>query len=831
MTDKLLVQKIEDAFVEIGYKPSLIKRDYSYADLLSEGVPMRTVERAIFGLEPLDYRSACFGMQMATFNQSSTALANKLKALGAPQIFIILNGTTERWSFTEKEAILKDKYKTVNLPNVITQNEKDWNPQTVIRAKTGFAKPGPQQLDFVDIGLLPALENEAAKKIDYLLRAILNHAEEKLGKQFDAQIIFKIIFNLLVAKLLKDRDISNSATIDFSAPKTALRAVSNHYGSSLTEAASKVPQSTLEEISQEIGKGFSLCNISVDTLTYIYENTFVSKESRKKLGIHSTPSYVADYILSQIPIGDLPKTQWHTTDPMSGHGIFLIAAMRRMRDLLPRDWSGQQRHKFFVSHLHGIEIEPFSVEVARLCLMLADFPESNSWDLKRADVFRGKTLEHAVSKTMILVGNPPFENIENRRPETPKPVELLRRALSALPSKAFIGLVLPRSFIDSSDYKNQRKMILNDFEIISLTGLPDRIFLHSDMETAIIVARKHQPRHNLSVVYREVKDHDRTNFRFRRQVTWEDKVPQSYFSDRMHNRLIVPLLRELWKLLEFYPNIGDIADISIGLQYKPNLEKEELGKIVQPQPFSGAKRGIYNVSNGFNQFVAEDVVYMTTEKKYRRFENSRAWDLPWKKPKIIVPASRISRWPWRYAAVIDKAGLIISRRFYGIWPKVDSLDVEILAAFLNSPLAQAFTYAHSFQKDIPKRVYEAIPIPELSSDSRQIIYSLVRNYLDSLHKDKTKAKDILLHIDAEVLKLYKLPPRLEKQLLDIFWGYQRRVPFDFIEYIPREIDSWIPLHISLSDQFKESTARKIIERMPVIRDTEFIEFLKNLGRE
>ncbi len=43
-------------------------------------------------------------------------------------------------------------------------------------------------------------------------------------------------------------------------------------------------------------------SISVDTLTYIYENTFVSPESRQKLGIYSTPSYVADYVMSQIPI-------------------------------------------------------------------------------------------------------------------------------------------------------------------------------------------------------------------------------------------------------------------------------------------------------------------------------------------------------------------------------------------------------------------------------------------------------------------------------------------------------------------------------------------------
>lgn len=834
MGDNLTFSKIDDAFVKIGYRRGLIKKGYQYADLFSPGVPIRTVGRAIFGQEPLDYRSACFGIQIGEPNHPSAALANQLKALGAPQVFILNNGVSERWAITEREPVLQAQYKTVNLPNIIAQNINKWNPKAIIRAKTGFAKPAPQQMDFVDIGLLPALENQAAEKIDYLLKAILNHTEGEFkthNLRFDSATVFRIVFSLLAAKLLKDRDVLNSINIDFSLPQTALQAVSNHYGSSLPISASIIPEATLKTISKEIGDSFSLRNISVDTLTYIYENTFVSPESRQKLGIHSTPSYVADYVLSQIPIEDLSRTQMYTTDPMSGHGIFLIAAMRRMRDLLPQDWSGRQRHNFFVSHLHGIEIDAFSVEVARMCLMLADFPEPNGWDLKNTDVFTGKTLERAASNSMVLVGNPPFENIEGRIPCTPKPVELLRRALPALPDQALIGLVLPRSFVDGTDYKKEREMILNNFELISLTGLPDRIFLHSDMETAIIVARKHQPRRKGSVVYKEVKDHERETFRSRHQVTWEDKVPQSYFEDKTQGKLIVPLLREVWERLEGCIPLGKIADISIGVQYKPNLEKEDLNKIVRYEYFPESKPGFYNVSKGFKQFIAEDTIYMSTEKKYRRFENSKAWELPWDKPKIIVPASPMSRGAWRYAAAIDHNGRIASRRFYGIWLKNDLFGIEILAALLNSPVAQAVAYAHGSKRDITKRVYESIPIPEISSYSEQVIYSLVRNYLDALSKDKTTAKGILLQIDAEILKLYNLPPRLERKLLDIFWGQQRPVPFEFTGYIPLEIDSWIPLHIYLSEQCRESTPRKIMQRIPLIRDTEFINYLKNLGRE
>ncbi len=832
MADKIISQ-IENAFIRIGYRQNLIQKDYKYVDLFSPDMPVRTVGCAIFGQEPFDYRSACFGIQMAELNRSTDIIVNELKAFGAPQIFIINNGKTERWAITEREPVLKGKYETASLHDVIAENCKDWEPQAIMRAKSGFIRPGPRQLDFIDIGLLPALDYEASQKIDHLLRTVLNYAEEDFrerGLPFDAPAVFQVVFSLLAAKVLKDRNTPHSKGIDFSIPHTALKAVYDQYGFSLTAPASKIPKLTLESISKRFGKSFSLHNISVDTLTYIYENSFVSPKSRKELGIHSTPSYVADYILSQIPLEDLQRHQWHVTDPMCGHGIFLIAAMRRIKSLLPGNWSSKQRHTFFVNHLHGFEIDPFSVEVARMCLMLADFPESNGWDLKIQDIFADKVLENSMTKTMILIGNPPFESIRGRRPGIPKPVEFLRRTLPVLPNNALIGLVLPRTFVDGAVYRNERNVFLNNFEIISLTCLPDRVFLHSDAETAVIVARKQQARNKWNVLYREVGDSERDDFRIRHRATWEDKVPQSYFKDKMHGRVIVPLLREIWERLEGYTHLGEIADIRKGVGYKLNLGKK-LNEIIQLTPFPGSKPGIANVTNGFKQFVAEDTVYMSIEKQYQILETSIAWKLPWDKPKIVVPASRISRGPWRYAAAIDKNGRIVSRRFYTIWPKSNTFEVEILTALLNSPIAEVFTYSQSFQRDIPKRVYALIPIPEISSKNKQFINSLVSHYLKVVKKYPIEAKKTLFQIDAEVLRLYGLPPRLERQLLDIFWGHQRPVPFDFKGYIPPEINAWIPLHIYISEQFNNATPDKIMERIPIIRDTEFIDYLKKLGTE
>lgn len=830
LNSNINLNKIEDAFHTIGYKRTLTRKNYKYANFFSRDVEDLTVDIGIFGQQPLDYRSACFGIQVVgSPKKSNESIVKNLRAFGAPQIFIVNNGTTERWIVKETEVSLQDRIRTDRLHQVIKSNQSKWNPDSMIRAKSGFAKPEAQQLDFVDIGLLPALEHEASNKIDNLLSEILyrTEAEFKRNKfQFNASILFHIVFRFLAAKVLKDRDIASD--IDFSIPDDTLKRVYKHYGASIGTDIKNIPPDILQNISLQVGKSFSFRNISVDTLTYIYENTFVSPVSRKKLGIHSTPSYVADYVLSQMPVEDIPKDKRNVLDPMCGHGIFLISAMRRMRELLPKDWSSARRHKYFTKHLHGIELDSFSIEVARMCLMLADFPETNTWNLKNEDVFSGRELNEIISKTTMLIGNPPFEIIEGRSPDTPKPLELLRRVLPVMPSGSLIGMVFPRSFLDSNDYRNERNIILNNFEILNLTALPDRIFKYSDAETSIIVARKKMPSKRNMTIYREVRDQQKEDFHARNKVTWEDKVQQKYFSSVMKGQLIVPLFREIWEHFEDYSIFSNFAEIKIGVQYDFKKIKGRNDQIICDRAFPGSKNGIANVTERFMQYTANETVHMSTDNRYRR---RNAWDYDWNKEKVVVPASRMSRSPWKYAAAIDRKGRLVSRNFYAIWAKTEDISIETLAALLNSPVAQAYVYSLVSGRTIPKRVYQSIPVSKQLIKVNPLVESLVKQYIKLLPRDKEVANKILLRIDAEVLKAYELPPRLERKLLDIFWGHKRHVPFDFTGYIPPDENSWIPLHMYISKQYKEATPQYILKKMPIIKDEGLIEYLKNIGTE
>jgi hypothetical protein len=86
----------------------------------------------------------------------------------------------------------------------------------------------------------------------------------------------------------------------------------------------------------------------------------------------------------------------------------------------------------------------------------------------------------------------------------------------------------------------------------------------------------------------------------------------------------------------------------------------------------------------------------------------------------------------------------------------------------------------------------------------------------------------MVQIDAEVLSAYDLPPRLERELLDYFTGYERPGPVRFDRYFPSDFRPAIPLRDYISAEFRSSTARRTLERLPVLNDPVISEMIESL---
>ena len=185
--------------------------------------------------------------------------------------------------------------------------------------------------------------------------------------------------------------------------------------------------------------------------------------------IHSTPVSLARYIVQELPLGEFGEKERFIVEPCCGHGTFLIAALNSLRELLPTDLSPEARHNYFTQMLSGYDISSFAIEVGRLSLMLADFPNHNGWKLfgpsTGGNVFDSTTFDQALNKASAVLCNPPFADFTgyDRKKyglqSVHKPAELLHRVLDKLNPPGVLGFVLPQQIIDGSGYRDVRERL------------------------------------------------------------------------------------------------------------------------------------------------------------------------------------------------------------------------------------------------------------------------------------------------------------------------------------------------------------------------------------
>ncbi len=651
---------------------------------------------------------------------------------------------------------------------------------------------GERQLDFFDLGYIPALESQIRDKLHRLLNDALNQSLRVLNKNWtelsvsEVRGLFRIVFRFLAAKVLHDRDVEDFGLLtSYSNPAEVLLEIDRYYGQH--EPVLNNPD-VWEAVRSTLWSRLDFQNLSVEILAYIYEYTLVSEPIRSELGIHGTPSSMARYIVRNLPIDEIPQEQRTILEPCSGHGIFLVAALNRLRSLLPNGLTLKERHDYFVRMLRGIEIDDFALEVSKLCLILADFPNSNSWKLEQGDVFDSPSFPAAVGQSRVVLCNPPFEDFSlgdrtkyRGLRSDHKPAELLHRVVNNLHPDAMLGFVLPRHFLDGAGYREIRGRIAERFDDIDVVALPDDVFYISRVETALLLARRQRAHFDRTTVsFVEVADEDRRAFLTAHAYTRRNvgsKTPEEASSS-----LVIPALEGVWEYLNSRPKLRTELDVHRGIEWKKFDESE----CFSDSPRAGFRPGFGRIRQFLQLFVPPPVEYLNV-----RADNLRggAINYDWKQPKIITNAARIRRRAWRLAAFVDREGNICSQRFHAMWPTGAELPLECLASIINGPVANAFVTSHERGRDIHIRTLHDVPLPTLPSEDQKEVVQLVHDYAtrhsalgDDILAAEEELRSILLNIDAIVLRGYDLPPELERKLLDYFHGSPRPVPFEFTAY-------------------------------------------------
>lgn len=788
---------IEKELRGLGYRSEALIRDYRFANVLSSG-ENTSVALAAFTQMPESYRSAAFGV--ITDADAESTISSR-RSLGAPILLAIGGSDVGVWRVSpDGMPRLLERVPLPNLPDLFKRNSENWSPQSIHRAKSAGRGPGSYQLDFVDLGLLPAIEHEVEAKLDVLLHEVVS----VLLTDIDADLedtAFRTTFRLLAAKILIDREHPTASEWQDLPVRKVLTEIERYYnlGHLALYSADSMPVKSLTSAWSILRNAISFRNISSDSLAFVYENTLVTSDTRKRFGTHSTPRQVAEYVVSRINFANFDTKSLVVYEPFTGAGSFLVAALRQMRDLLPANYSGAQRHAFLVPRIKGTEIDAFACEVATLSLILADYPNANGWHIESGDLFAGNSLKEEAEAATVVLCNPPWEDFaphEREKYKTfaersySKPMAVLQTVLDAKPSA--IGFVLPQGFLRQKQYNELRQRVAAMYNRIELTALPDKVFQQAGFETSVLVCADLRSSASLSpheLTAADVSDADRLNFLATGKLTSERRRVKN----ATNGDLWVGALDEVWEYLHQNATLGQVADVYRGLQWKNQSEG------FSNKPAKAFKAGLFRPADSLTQFSVSDTVFLDIRPENAMYPGPLARS--WEKPKILANVARLSRGPWRFAAAVDEAGLIASQAFFGIWPRDSSISLPLLEAILNGPLANAFLTEHAANQHFTNELLRRVPLPLMSE-----VYSATkaadrfRRALSSspnhAHLDEAALNDLLIEVDAEILKLYDLPPRLERRLLEFFRGHEkeRRLSFEFKGWLPVDFRAYVPLH-------------------------------------
>ena len=792
----------------LGYEGELLQENYAFRDFFASGATSLTVPRvpiAAFAQSPPSYRSACFGVTLP--DENGPDAIKIYRALGAPQVLALYpnTGCIRRWKISAtRDPELLEEFSYSEIDTTFERRRVEWEPQRILDARTLSFSANAAQLDFFDEGLLPALESalhpqltEDIERIMQCCRTVYAQEYDNADFENDPAPVFRLVFRLIAAKVLIDRDY-RPEWINLDAP-SVISAVDDFYFSEET------PEPALQNIAVQsaawlqVQRRLPLQNLSVETLAYLYENAFVSQELRRDQSIYATPPLVADYLLRQLPIEKLSIMERRIFEPFTGHAPFLTAALRRLRELLPKDISPQERHDYFVAMLSGIENEPFAREIARYALILADYPNPDGWRISGQDAFTGNDFDKLIQESNIVLCNPPFGRFNPEQREAislsqrlktngakyeatyTKEVESLRRVVAIRP--AMLGFVLPRSFLDNKAFLKLRLDIAAHYSSISITALPDKAFNKASEEVVLLAA------HNIALPnepysYAVVTSKGYEAFLRTTKPSWKNDYG---VLNRTNNdvELWRTPLQSVWDSLGNHHSLGKFAEIHRGIEYKSGL----LSGCISNEQQEDFVPGVQTVRDYLEPYTIRDYQYLCNKPEVMR---DTAYLLAWDTPKILVGRARSSRGYWNISGAVEDMGLRASQQYCGVWPMGET-QIELLAAIISGPVANAFLYNHRAGRDNQIRLIEQIPVPSFTDEQTEFIVWAVQEYsaqrgqwLASEDLDEhfeAKCLELLYWIDAAVLEAYALPADLERELLGAFEGAERRpLPFHFPGY-------------------------------------------------
>lgn len=821
------IEQVREGLLSVGHRRERIPSGIAGPGLVSikQGF-------VAYADRPFDARTSTFiAVDIAEFNETELSL---LQGTGAPVIAQCAPTHVLMW----KQSAGKPQFiERVEAPNVLSYFQKhrdELAPEAIYRAKLWGKTNRSWQLDmFVDGGLLPLVEQTAGEHLRNLLEGVVKDTKSALGwkqdiDEKDGIWLLKSVFWLLAAKILKDKEVQGFVKLALHDIEQVYLTLAKHYNRKDPRPvgiADAHRRHALVEAAVKFQQASPMGAVTTESLAWVYESALIDKLTRQELGTHSTPTWLVDDIVAKLRpwIEEMPADDRRVFEPACGHAGFLISAMRVLSELLPED-RAHERKAYLRQRLHGIEIDPFAHEIARLSLTLADVPNGNGWLLENADMFEGDVLRAAVSKSTIVLANPPFEKFGDHRPAGAeyfnRADETFRHIIEALPLGGVFGVVLPQTFLRSTQAQSLRQLLLDEYEIPEITLFPDKVFKFGDSETVILIGRRVGPRPKSGTIrYRRVREAQVATYVETLEACSVEMVDRLTI-DAESASLFFPDLDGVWRALRHLPQFDQYTSGGKGLEHKG-----QKNATLPAGSTRASKVKVEGLVEGFAGWTEHQLTHELPESIWLNLDghtigSARHGTVVGKK-QILMNYAPVSREAWMLKCLRDKKGHPVTTRFLVFRPKTSAVSLPVLWAICNSPIANAYAYGHSSKREVLSGTMSRMPVfpldqgpfdaleaavaayfkaakgsspvlrkkkkqPASTKRDNQLLFDAIEDEEDACSKRQEQLKYLHWRIDAEVLRLYQLPAWAERKILDLFTGVRRQgVPFVQDHYFPK----------------------------------------------
>lgn len=640
--------------------------------------------------------------------------------------------------------------------NLIVSSKVEWEQLSFFSAKDLF-----QYATKVNCELLG---KEFKKAID-VAKTFINVKDEQEIKD-----ITSVTMHIIAAKILNDKLVLGERYDDIN---KILDLLSTYYSDYFNkEFMYKYGSGLVDKIYQSFRSDLSYRSIDNKILGNFYENTLFendelkNKQLKQELGIYYTPISVVNNMVEAIPFELLDFRNRYVLDGSCGSGSLLIGAYKRLISLLPKKMDDELKHKYLTNMIMGIDIDKFACEVARLEMLLTSVPYGNGWKVYNEDLLKINNMQY---KPSIIIANPPFKEERTNGKQIEKATLFLEKYIELLNEGGFIAIIMPESFLENKSGKIAREKLLCNINIFEIWCLPKGIFDTNNCATTVIVGQKvNESTYNDGPFVARIVSKNLNSINMFKTIGQYDFnfvcKSQKQFMNDSNNKIMLSPISSIIEKIDKNSTIKEYVNYTQGIQipFKYNYP------LVSDQYIDGYSKFFRNARYGFDKYridwnqqreskyimydpdniINKDFVGKFNDKGLRLRETKR--DILESK-KVIMTMNSTPGTFWRTKAAIDYEGIYPSHSFWCLIPNNDRVSLEVIAALINSTLANLYIGNKNRALNIKKDIILSIPMPKFSDKQLEEITGLVGNIEESIFID-----NYLERIDEIIYRAFNL---------------------------------------------------------------------------